>query len=928
LIGSVTVVRDAPTGTVTFLFTDVEGSTRRWEQEPAAMREALANHDEILRRAIERHGGVVFATGGDGFAAAFGRAGDAVAGAASAQAELQATDSLRVRMGMHTGEAVERGGDYYGPTVNRAARLMAVAHGGQVLLSRATQELVSGCELVDLGEHRLRDLSRAEHVFQLAAPGLWNEFPALRSLDAFAGNLPLQLTSFVGRDEELAAVTAAVSDARLVTIIGVGGVGKTRLALQAGAELINEYRDGVWICELATANEEESVEQVVAGSLGVTPQPGVTLTQSTVEFLRNKEMLLLLDNCEHVLDAVGELADSILRACSAVRVVATSREPLAIDGERIFPLRSLSLVRTPDDPQSWMASDAVRLFEDRARAARPGFVVDEGNIDPVAETCRRLDGIPLAIELAAARVVAMSPRELAELLDERFRLLTGGRRGSLERHQTLRATVEWSYSLLTDTERAVFDRLAVCAGCDAAGARVIASADDLDAWSVLDAVEALVRKSMLVVEEQADASTRYQQLETLRQFGLERLEQAGTLDAARRRHAAYFAEFAERIGPDLLGPDELRVRVGLYAELENLRAACTWALDRDDRGDAELGVRILSALAEDWCMGSRVRLALPTPARAIDAARASTPGRRAAVLSAAAYEAQSRSDYATAAALGREALADGISPDCPTPYRVFFAAASDGQSTEPEAIPMIEAAIPGLEANGTPDAELARIWGQLVQASVRAGDDDGAHRYAERAQQLADRSRNPSTIAHVAYYVGTMWAVVDPPRAIRAYKRGIELGRSGTNDATLGAALFQCALLLARDSERCDALTYLRESIALQEHLNQQQQLRGALAYGIEILTILNAPEAAAVLVGAARAGALTQVQGMDMPRERLQQGSSPLRTMLTKEQLTACFARGAAMAMDELIAWTIRTLDALIDATVDQYPTGTLNDQ
>ncbi|MDQ1456595.1 MAG: hypothetical protein QOH28_2215 [Actinomycetota bacterium] len=880
------------------------------------MRDALAGHDEILRRAIERHGGVVFATGGDGFAAAFGRAGDAVACAQIAQAELQATDLPRVRMGVHTGEAVERAGDYFGPTVNRAARLMAVGHGGQVLVSATARQLVTGFDFVDLGEHRLRDLSRPERVFQLAAEGLRSEFPALRSLDAFSGNLPLQLTSFVGRGDELEGVTTAVSEARLVTFIGVGGVGKTRLALHAGAELINEYRDGVWVCELATAKEDESVEHVVAGSLGVTPQPGVSLTQSTVDFLRRKEVLLLLDNCEHVLDAAGDLADAILRTCSTVRVLATSREPLAIDGERIFPLRSLGLGRTSDDPQSLMASDAVRLFEDRARAARPGFEVDDANIDPVAETCRRLDGIPLAIELAAARVVAMSPRELAALLDERFRLLTGGRRGSLERHQTLRATVEWSYSLLNDTERTMFDRLAVCSGCDAAAARAVASGDDLDAWSVLDAVEALVRKSMLGVEEQRDASTRYVQLETLRQFGLERLEDAGALDAARRRHAAYFAEFAERLGPELLGPDELSIREGLYAELDNLRTACIWALDRDDPTDAEIGVRIFAALAEDYCMVSRVRLALPSPERALDAARASTPGRRAAVLSAAAWAAISRSDYETAAELGREALGDGISPDCPTPYRVFFAAASDGQSTVAEAIPMIESAIPALQASGTPDAEISRILSQLVQASVRSGDLDGARRHAERAQALALRSGNPSTIAQMHYVVGTVWAVTDPERAIGAYKRAIELGRSGTNDATLAATLFQCALLLARAGERRDALTYLRDSIVLQEHLKQQPQLAGALAYAIEIFTILNAPEDAAVLIGAARSGALTHLREMAIPPERRQQGSAPLRDMLSAEQLSGCLARGAAMTMDELVAWTVTTLDGLIDGT------------
>jgi tetratricopeptide (TPR) repeat protein len=560
-----------------------------------------------------------------------------------------------------------------------------------------------------------------------------------------------------------------------------------------------------------------------------------------------------------------------------------------------------------------MASDAVRLFEDRARGARPGFVVDDANIDAVAETCRRLDGIPLAIELAAARVVAMSPRELAALLDERFRLLTGGRRGSLERHQTLRATVEWSYSLLNDTERTVFDRLAVCSGCDAAAARAVASGDNLDAWSVLDAVEALVRKSMLAVEEHPDASTRYQQLETLRQFGLERLDEAGTLDETRRRHAVYFAEFAEQIGPELLGPDELSVRERLYAELDNLRAAGAWALDRDDPMDAEVGVRILAALAEDYCMASRVRLLLPPPERALVAARRSTPGRRAAVLSAAAYDAMSRGDYDIAAELGVEALGDGISPDCPSPYRVLFAAGSDGQSTVAEAIPMIEAAIPALRANGTPDAEIARILSQLVQASVRHGDHDGARRYAERAQELALRSRNPSTIAQMHYVVGTVWAVVDPERAIGAYKRAIELGRSGTNDATNAAALFQCALLLARAGDRRGALTYLRDSIVLQEHLKQQPQLAGALAYAIEILTILNAPEDAAVLVGAARSGALTHLREMAIPPERRQQGSAPLREMLTPGQLSGGLARGASMTMDELVAWTVTTLDELI---------------
>ena len=556
------------------------------------MDDALARHDAILRNAMAHHDGYVFATGGDGFAVAFARAGDAVEAAVETQRTLQAQGLPPVRVGIHTGEAVERDGDYFGPDVNRAARLMAIGHGGQVLVSQATANLLPAAELRDLGEHRLRDLSRAERVFQILAPELGQDFPPLRSLDAFSGNLPLQLTSFVGRASELAALAQAIHDARLVTIIGVGGVGKTRLATQTAADAVTEYRDGAWICELAVANDEDAAAQVVGSTLGVAMQPGMTLEQNIVEFLRTKNLLLVLDNCEHVIEAAGRLADAVLRACPDVRVIATSREPLALDGEHIFPLRSLDVGSASDDRVAISVSDAARLFEDRGHAARSGFALDTANTTAVGEICRRLDGIPLAIELAAARIVAMSPAEIASLLDERFRLLTGGRRGSLERHQTLRATVEWSYSLLEPAERAAFDRLAVFSDFDAAAARAVISDDDLDAWSVLDAIEGLVRKSMLGAED-VDGNTRYQMLETLRQFAIERLDERDELDHWRRRHAEFFADFAEVIGPALLGPDEVAVRERLYADLDNLRAASTWAIDRDDADDEELGVRIL-----------------------------------------------------------------------------------------------------------------------------------------------------------------------------------------------------------------------------------------------------------------------------------------------------------------------------------------------
>ncbi len=463
-----------PTGTVTFLFTDLEGSTRLWERHPEAMRTALARHDEILRDAVGQRSGVVVKTTGDGLHAAFAVAADAVAAAADAQQVLldeawALPEPLRVRMGLHTGRAEIRTGDYYGPAVNRAARVSAAAHGGQVVVSHATEELVrddlpAGAALTDLGEHRLRDLARPERVYQVDAPGLRSDFPPLRSIDAYPTNLPLQLSSFVGREREIATIAKELYDARLVTLTGVGGVGKTRLSIQVAAEVLPHYRDGVWLCELAAATDPDSLAQVVASTLGVAQRPGLDLAASILEYLRGRELLVLLDNCEHLLDAAGRLGEGVLRECAGVRILATSREGLGVEGERVVALRSLGVPEQGAGSDAAAASEAVRLFLERAHAAQAEFELDAASVEAVGEICRRLDGIPLAIELAAARVVAMHPREIADHLDERFRLLTGGRRTAVERHHTLRATVDWSYSLLGPTEQAVFARLGVFAG--------------------------------------------------------------------------------------------------------------------------------------------------------------------------------------------------------------------------------------------------------------------------------------------------------------------------------------------------------------------------------------------------------------------------------------------------------------------------------
>jgi len=463
------------TGTWTFVFTDIEGSTKLWDEKPEAMRIALAEHDAHVRHELSQQG-EVFKTIGDAFCVAFKSPSEAVTAAGGLQKSLQdkafgEVGNLRVRVAVHTGEAESRDNDYFGPSLNRVARLLASGHGGQVLLSQATYELVrdalpSGYTAKPLGEHRLRDLERPESIYQLTAPGLPSDFPALKSLTELPNNLPLQVTSFVGREKELADVAKLIRKNRLVTFTGSGGTGKTRLSMQAAAELLPEFEDGVWLVELAPLTEPDLVPQTVAAALKVREEPGRPLIETLVSHLRDKRLLLILDNCEHLLDAAARLADSIGKNCPNVHLVATSREPLAIGGEQVYRVPSLS---TPDPKkkesvESLEQYEAVRLFIDRAVLAQPNFHVTNENAPAVAQICHRLDGIPLALELAAARVRAMPVETIASRLDDRFRLLTGGSRTALPRQQTLRATIDWSYGLLDEKEKTLLRRLSVFAG--------------------------------------------------------------------------------------------------------------------------------------------------------------------------------------------------------------------------------------------------------------------------------------------------------------------------------------------------------------------------------------------------------------------------------------------------------------------------------
>jgi predicted ATPase/class 3 adenylate cyclase len=598
---------------VTFLFSDIEGSTRRWEQHRQAMQSAVARHDQLLRDAITQRGGCIFKALGDAFCVAFATAPDAVAAAVDAQLALTREDfssvgGLRVRIGLHTGYAEERNADYFGPAVNRTARLMAIGHGGQILLSGVTRELArndlpAGSSLVDLGSHRLKDLTEPERVWQLTTTGLRSEFSPLNSLESRPNNLPVHVTALIGREQELDDVRVLIGKHRLVTLTGSGGIGKTRIALQLGADLIGGFPDGVWFADLAPITDPELVASVVANVLGVTQVEGRKVDASITRWLQRKNLLLIFDNCEHLLEAAASIADAIHRGCPNVRVLATSRQALGISGEAVHRLPSLAV---PQSGSTVGADDALRygaiaLFVDRAVLADTRFVLSDDTAPIVADICSRLDGIPFAIELAAARVRVLSIPNLAARLDERFKILTGGSRIALPRQKTLSALIDWSYDLLSTQEQTLFNRLGIFAGSfglDAATA--VCASDDLADTDILDLLSSLTDKS-LVVADTGGRLARYHLLETTRAYSLEKLALAGEHEHLAHRHGDYFREQAQASDARYGIGSTLSWLADVALELDNFRAALEWALA--DGHDVLLGVALAGALGPLWFDG-------------------------------------------------------------------------------------------------------------------------------------------------------------------------------------------------------------------------------------------------------------------------------------------------------------------------------------
>ena len=598
-----------PSGTVTLLFTDVEGGVRLWEADREAMAEASACHNRIVREQIAVAGGRVFKTVGEAFRAVFADPSAALGAAVAVQQAVNAEPwppgaLIRVRVALHSGVCVERDGDYVGPVVNRATRLLAAGHGGQVLMSGAAYELLAdrmggGIGFRDLGEHQLKDLGRTERVFQVVGPGLAGEFGPLRSLDhpALRHNLPSQATSFVGRAAELAELRSLVAGgSRLVTICGPGGIGKSRLALQVAAEALDGAGDGVWLVELAPVAEPELVARTVAAVLQVREEPGRSVLDTLIEAVGDRYLMVVLDNAEHVLGAAAKLADALIRSCPRAYLLVTSREPLGTRGEHMFRVPSLPVPPAGlADPGPLAAFESVQLFTEHAAMHRQGFTLDDANAAAVASVCARLDGIPLALELAAARLGSLSVLEISSRLDQRFRLLTGGSRTALPRHQTLRALIDWSYDLLNPEEQVVLDRLSVFAGgWTLQAAEAVTSRGDTEQWLVLDHLAALVNKS-LVLAEQAGGSTRYRLLETVRDYAAERLAlRPGEPGDTRAAHRDHYLDLVETAAMYLRGPEEALWLDRLEAEFDNIRAALAFSLA--DPGSAEPGLRLAAGL--------------------------------------------------------------------------------------------------------------------------------------------------------------------------------------------------------------------------------------------------------------------------------------------------------------------------------------------
>ena len=920
----------------TFLLTDIEGSTRLWQAHPDAMRTALASHDAILHAAIEAAGGTTVKSTGDGVLAVFDDAAAAVRAAVDAQRRLAASSwadlgPLRVRMAVNSGPVQPRGNDFFGPPLNQLARLLAIGHGGQILVTEASRLLfdqsdVREFDLADHGEHRLRDLDRPVRVHEVLAPDLPRDHPPLRSLEASHTNLPVQMTSFVGRERELVNLHELLASNRCVTLVGLGGTGKTRLMLRAAAELTPAYRDGVWLVELAPIADPALLPAEVCRALGVRPAPGQPALDALIDFLRAKTLLLAIDNCEHVIAAAAEFAEEVLQACPRVALLASSREPLGVAGEQILSVAPLPVPATGGagpaaravGTEELLRVDAVKLFVQRASAVAPGFQLSAANAAVVAEICRRLDGIPLALELAAARVNVLSVDDISRRLGDRFRLLTGGRRTASPRQQTLQAAMDWSWDLLGEPDRQLLRRMAVFSGgwtLDAAAALSagfdVVTGDVDPALEVLDGLARLVDRSLVIVDHAA-TSTRYRVLETIRQYAMAQLLAAGEVDAARHAHLEVFRGLAHAEVGRLHGPDLLDVLARLDAELDNVRAALEWAFEAEIEAALDLVVtlrpywalRSAGPEAIEWIERARVAIAsLPTPDLAGAGSRDALVAR---VLGAAATASIEWETSASGIEWGEAAVRSARRSDS----AVALADALYGLASAVSVTGTIAAARPIVDEFLSVAASIGDWWRvshlQAAFAIVLARDDPGgAAAMLDAADDAAARAADPSEQAYVTLTRG--WVAGLQGRLADAAAR---LTDAAERYRALGDWRFELiarselAHAVRRTGDPLGSEPLYRETLVAWQHVGN----RGAVANQLEAFAYIAVAKGeftrAARLLGAAER--LRETAGAALlPHERgeLDPARDLLRAALGAAELAATWAAGRRLSVNTAVA-------------------------
>jgi predicted ATPase/class 3 adenylate cyclase len=912
-------VSELPTGTVTFLFTDLESSTRLWEEHPDAMRAALERHDVLLRDSVTAHGGRVVKGTGDGLHAVFPTAGGALDAAVAAQVALgkQAwaeTGPLRVRMGLHTGVAEQREGDYFGPVLNRTARLMSAAHPGQVLCSQATADLVTdslppSVGLIELGPHRLQDLTRAEVIFQITHSDLPTDFPPLHTLDAFPGNLPVQRTTLIGRSAELAKLADLLQQHRLVTLTGVGGVGKTRLAVQLAAGVLDRFPDGAWLVALGSIRDLELVPNATATALEIAERPGRPLIDTLSDAIGSREMLVVLDNCEHLLEATARLVDVLLDACPALRIVATSREALGVDGEQSWPTPSLKLpvVATSATLEELASAASVELFVERAQAVRPDFALSPANAPAVAALCTRLDGIPLAIELAAARVGALGPQDIVERIDQRFLLLTGGSRTALERHQTLQAAVDWSYDLLSDGEQRLFERLSVFAGgLTPDAAHAVAANEGTDEVGTLDLLGSLVAKSMVLAEGSA-ASVRYRLLETLRQYGRNRLAASGDAPAIRDRHASYFLEFAEALRPISLSPEQVLAWDRLTVEIDNMRAAFNWLID--SRQPA-IALQLVGATFAGWSDTGellRLREAALGAADALDPGDLVEPLARtaASALNAGEHE---RARYLAKASLDRAREA-GIAPHPVAFMQLGLAAFWQNDPTSAvEALEESVALARSADDGSSPtESTLAQALSSLNFVLGQTGSIPRAILVGDEAVSIARKIGAPTLLSACLFNLALAYQATNPERAARLLDESLEHSIGTRWPYQYSWVLIATGQVRGTLGDHAGALDAFGEVLTLARQSGERFFLPTTLQGMARALRHLDRLDEAARMLGAAQ-GLADQLGITGGPADvaSRERAGARLRDLLGDDRFEAEWEAGSSLSVDGAITQAI----------------------